>query len=104
MIISSVTIVRLISMLENRIAAMITAGAQEFVKEGLKGKVDARKSAWYAGHKEGLSALSDPIRPRLSVTEASAIVSILAEHWGSTLPKLISQSPTHMTIDRRLMQ
>lgn len=92
MVITSVTIVRLISLLENRITAMLTAGALDFVKEGLKGKLDARKSAWYAGHKEGLSALTEQLRSRLSATEASAIISILAEHWGSTLPKLLSQS------------
>jgi hypothetical protein len=89
MVIASITIIRLISMLENRISAMLTAGILDYAKDGVKGKVDARKSSWYAGHKEGLSALSEPLRGRLSATEASSIVSILTEHWGSTLPKLL---------------
>lgn len=91
MVISSVIIVRLISMLENRISAMLNTGVNDYAKEGVKGKVDARRSAWYAGHKEGLSALSEPLRGRLSTTEASSIVSMLAEHWGSTLPKLFGE-------------
>lgn len=90
-VVSPITISRLITMLEDRVTAMLTAGIDDFAKEG-KGKVEARKSAWYLTYKDTLTAMSKPHRARLSMADASAVVSLLAEHWNSTtLPKLLSE-------------
>jgi hypothetical protein len=91
-VVSSTTISRLISVLEVRLSSMLSAGSNDFTKEGVKGKIDQRKSVWYESYKSGMSTVPDSVRGRLSKTDAMAVVSLLAEHWTThALPTIFSE-------------
>jgi hypothetical protein len=71
---------------------MLSAGLDEFVKEGMKGKLDQRKATWYSSYKEGLATVPETVRARLSQSDAQAVVSLLADHWTTAvLTKLLGE-------------
>jgi hypothetical protein len=91
-VVAPTNITRLISALEVRVSSMLSAGVDEFVKEGMKGKLDQRKATWYSSYKEGLVTVPETVRARLSLSDAQAVVSLLAEHWTTTvLNKLLGE-------------
>lgn len=77
---------RLIDILRSGIEDILTTSIKDFAADGTKSKTKvARQTLWYAKYRATIPGLASILKD-LSKTDATTIVSLLAQQWSTSLP------------------